>query len=155
MKYVYITLILILSGCGNSKNGSSEEVYKEPELHSFSKIFRLEMGVNVDHVELRFKKLSDTVMGLCYSWTNGDRLIEINDIYWSSLDSYGKTQLMYHELGHCALDLKHEERLVRYVDSTYVYGSIMYPHFFGDSLVYHSNEDKYKIALKNKTLVSF
>jgi len=78
--------------------------------------------------------------------------IVINREYWESLkDDYCKEQLIYHELGHCLLQLDHDDSTV-WKGSYLVPKSIMHPIHFGCYPFYRDNRDYYINELKHNYL---
>jgi hypothetical protein len=77
--------------------------------------------------------LGETV-GECVSWSNGARQINIDPTYWSTLSQDGRIELMYHELGHCALNLQHINTYLQYGCPT----SIMNQFAFGQTQCFSS-----------------
>lgn len=53
-------------------------------------------------------KKAETWVGVCYR--NGTaRAIFIKKWYWNKIDSTSRKTLLFHELGHCILDLEHRD----------------------------------------------
>jgi hypothetical protein len=46
-------------------------------------------------------------LGTCFKYKNGYRYIAISKGYWAFLNEAQRTQLIWHELGHCQLGLMH------------------------------------------------
>lgn len=83
----------------------------------------------VDKFEQDFEDAG--VIGLCVK-TAGQLSIYVSRRHWNSYDSQQREMLIFHELGHCALNLEHDQSL----DSEGVPNDLMYPVNF-DSLYYY------------------
>jgi hypothetical protein len=70
--------------------------------------FEKEFNVRVD-VPIVFDKLDSGKAGVCSKWADGYREIQINPEHWSSYSDLEQEQLIFHELGHCVFDLKHDD----------------------------------------------
>lgn len=77
--------------------------------------------------------------GICYGMGTSAQVVIINSTYWDSLTDAAKEQLMFHELGHCALNRQHREDINS--DGSPV--SIMYHQMFGWMPQYLQNRQLY------------
>lgn len=77
--------------------------------------------------------------GICSGMGTGAKVVIINSLHWSTLGEEEKEQLVFHELGHCALNRQHREDLNP--DGSPV--SIMYHQMFGYLLQYSVNKQTY------------
>jgi hypothetical protein len=89
------------------------------------------------------------VIGLCVK-TSGALSIYVSKRHWDSYDSQQREMLVFHELGHCVLNLDHD----RSMDFEGVPNDLMYPVNF-DSLYYYKYRKFYldhlfKKVAKNK-----
>lgn len=159
MKKIYLIIVvgMVMIGCGKEKTETRDlKVHVDSELEQYALEFEQEMGVNTDYISMMFGDLSGLQMGLCTSWSDGRREITIDKEYWDEQDDLGKEQLMYHELGHCAMNLSHDASLVLDPNTNQnIEASIMNPYFFGDDYNWHSYRDAYKQALKTTRRISF
>lgn len=74
-------------------------------------------------------------VGVCSRWSNGERLIRIDERHWDNYSENERFQVLAHELGHCELDRDH-------VDDKSDLGypmSIMYSYTFEP----HDNQIEY------------
>jgi hypothetical protein len=86
-------------------------------------------------------ELQAGVGGLCTTGTNITPTIQIAKIYWDDIDSEGKEELLFHEMGHCVLNRVHD-----WTVNNQVPVSIMSPAFFGSAL-YVPNKAQYLYEL--------
>jgi hypothetical protein len=66
-------------------------------------------------------------VGECAMYEDDERIVRIDAGTWLKLDTYGKEQLMFHELGHCILDREHCSS----VEGDGKPASVMYPSLIG------------------------
>lgn len=62
---------------------------------------------NIGKIEF-VDKMKDSIIGSCWKYINGYRKIQILRSFVTEPNSMAVKTLMYHELGHCALDLEHK-----------------------------------------------
>ena len=124
----------------------------DAELLPFVQAFQVDMQADTSHVNAAFATLTPPTLGLCESWSDGNRYISVDRRPWDAMSFLGREQLMNHELGHCVLELKHDNRWVD-TNSGIIYGSIMNQYWFGETWFYSVYRSPYKVALKNNALV--
>jgi hypothetical protein len=129
----------------------------ETYVQSFEAIFGEKVQMSIEFSNT----LASQYAGMCTVEENdtyryGTRMIQINPTYWPGIGFYGQQQLIYHELGHCALGRVHWSALDGN-ESGCTWDSngncdqgfpltIMYPVAFGNNgnyqnnLQYYSNE---------------
>lgn len=122
----------------------------DPEFASQVQLFEKLHGSAIS-VPIGFKDLEPPRIGNCVVWSNGYKQIEIDRTYWSEADEQARIGLLFHELGHCILNRKHEERTQFYSGSG-LYGdvpiSLMYPiNFYSE--FYTELQDYYLTELFN------
>ena len=140
----FIFLALILCSCG--KKGTVDPAFQE-----YVQDFEINIGVKVTGVDIYFKAQKAPILGVCISGGSIAK-IEIDPEQWQKMGPYGKEHLIYHELGHCVLGRKHDDRLLAY-NSGYIEGSIMNTYWFGDSWYYLKYRQQYKMGLKNNDVM--
>lgn len=92
----------------------------------------LDRSLRIYKVDKFNREMQDEgVIGLCVK-TASEISIYINTPKWNSYDSQQREMLVFHELGHCILNLEHDRSL----DSDGVPNDLMYPVNF-DSLYYN------------------
>lgn len=147
MKTKMIALMLLLSACG-----TKEKAIIDPAFNSYVQDFEAKVGVPVSGVDIMFKPTEYPAIGVCYQYSSGKNKIEVDPTRWASMDEYGREQLMYHELGHCVLGMRHNDAEVS-MGGWMVEGSIMNSYWFGNAWYYLKWRENYKQAMKNNTLV--
>ena len=95
-------------------------------------------------IRIQFDKLdSDTRIGVCFSWSDGNREVYVDKTTWPTLSTLGKEQLILHELGHCILNRPHVDQLINIGSYKQIPKSIMHPYHFGNNFFYDSNHSYY------------
>lgn len=117
----------------------------QPHVAKFEEI----SGHNVS-ILMEWAELDDSVMGVCYSWSDGHREIQIDSVKWVNLTYEGQEELVMHELGHCILNLEHDEGVLDMGGWTNLPRSIMYPYVFGDYPFYKEFQQYYHDQLVGK-----
>lgn len=145
MKHLNLVILFVLSACG-------KEPYVDPELYQYAKTFEQEIGYSTENITMIFTNLDMPTIGRCTIDFSSNNLIEIDKNFWFISDFDEREQLMYHELGHCAMYLEHDDRKINY-QYMELPGSIMNSSFFGDFIFYKNHKKEYKEALKYKRIV--
>lgn len=73
-------------------------------------------------------------IAICAEYKDGGKIIRVDTGFWLTADNESREQLIFHELGHCALGRKHKDnKMLLNVEEIqyYVPQSIMYPRSFG------------------------
>ena len=135
----FLVLGILVTCCG------PQPIIVEPLLADYVKEFELEYWVE-NNSSVTIVPIEGSHIGRCIKYTDGSRLIEIDSEFFQKNQNnyYVMQQLMYHELGHCVLDLGHNDQLLA---NGYPV-SIMYPWAFGHMYYYEINNDYYVEQLK-------
>lgn len=143
MRYLLAIITLLIVNC--SKLKVNDQNFQAPELLPFILDFEREFGVIIDF-PVTIGKIEPKFAGLCYKWSSGAKKITIaKDIYERhKSDYYAIQQLVYHELGHCALYLDHLDS----IDNNGYPLSIMYKSFFGFIQYYKDHNNSYIDQMK-------
>jgi hypothetical protein len=64
-------------------------------------------GIDTDSVVLSFAPLEVDRLGECERWPLQPNIIYIDPVWWADLKEDCREALIFHEMGHCALDLDH------------------------------------------------
>ena len=157
MKKIFLSaLLFLLIGCATEPKPAPTvaadpgvlalNINESEDFGVYVRLFQLEMSnrgmdlsmPNLDRslriyiVEKFNKELQDdSVIGLCAK-TSGRLSIYIDKNTWDKYDSLQREMLIFHELGHCALNLGHDKSL----DTNGIPNDIMYPVSF-DALYYY------------------
>lgn len=122
---------------------------QEPEFEVYTQAFASTFQVDVSKIATRFGNVLPNV-GLC-EITMGkgvdQRRITIEPDYWRNATILEREQLIWHELGHCALLLIHNETLIKKGEWQFP-ESIMFPNVFGHLRFYEINHAYYIERLK-------
>lgn len=143
MRFTYYIFILAFVGCGQSP--STQPVTVDPALAPYLTSFETNIGASAAGINVGFADTETTpnplgeTIGECQMWSDGTRTIQVDSAYWATASESDRTELMYHELGHCALYLQHITTLQASGCPT----SIMYPYDFGNYLCFTGNESYY------------
>jgi hypothetical protein len=115
---------------GGDANISSTPAFTEdlPELNAvvarFYRLSKVYMPpdrpiVPSKKITIQFANLDDTVIGLCQRpiFKSVFRpILTIDRNFWKTADSGTKEQLVFHELGHCALGRLHNDAVVNFLN---------------------------------------
>jgi hypothetical protein len=151
MKYLWILLLPLLVSCGRNGDHVSQPndgsphipVTVDPALSYYMFKFQNDIGVNTSGITAQFAALSAPTVGQCVQYSNGDKVIQIDPVYWATALYSTREQLMYHEIAHCAMNLQH----ILTIDTNNCPISIMYPNAFGFLGCYINNEAYYYAEL--------
>lgn len=139
MNQILAILFLLITACGVPRSYESHS-----DFNKYKEKFEQETGVAVSVPIIYDETLSNEYAAVCEIFSDGYKLIRINELYWSYYGESGREELVYHELGHCVLDRDHTEELT--IPPAYRYAipnSIMYPYAFGNSFYYLAFRDHY------------
>jgi hypothetical protein len=148
--------LLMLSACGPSDVVQDIDIFHgvDPRIQVYFTRFESKTGVGTYGITAGFTTLNG-LAGECVQ--NGmQREVRIDSSYWTQInyDDSQMEQLIFHELGHCALGLGH---IPTYVISlrfnSYIQGSIMNPYAFGPTTWYAYYESYYVDALIHNTTI--
>lgn len=140
LKYI---LPLLLVGCAG--------VNVDPELKGYIDEFDREIGtnsfVNATFVPYMPNKTESNLLGVClYSGSVfAPNTIQVDRGDWDFMTDTERKQLMWHELGHCVLGLKHDETIL---EDGYP-KSIMFPQLMPD-FIWNLRFDRFKEELSNR-----
>jgi len=111
-----ILFLLFLVSCGKFSDMLNREDTPTPKTtdKAFSKYvssFELHFNKKVK-VPITFSKLDDRYAGVCYTYSNGYREIEISKTSWDSMNDEQREQVIFHELGHYVLNKGHDDTML-------------------------------------------
>ena len=144
-------MALSLSACGSSPEdkpqGASASVPQgiDAALMPYFQSFANGVGINFSGVAGVFGSLPYPTVGRCTKVNTGERYITIDPYYWSQVNENTKEELMYHELGHCVLNLAHNETK----DANNCPISVMFPNTFGYDACFGANKAYYFSELRS------
>lgn len=113
MKLLLI-ILLLTSGCASMTTFNTVIVHEptaQEHVDSFLRLKREYLGTNIPYydIEVRIGSLPGLKLAIC-EWTPSRtklRTIILDGRSWFDLSDTGKEQLIYHEMGHCDLDVFH------------------------------------------------
>jgi hypothetical protein len=125
--------ILALVACGKQ-----EPIVVDTILASYFDRFVRDVGASVQGISGSFGTITLPAVAYCTISTDG-RSITVDRTFWNKSSENQREELIYHELGHCALNRDHDSSMQQNSFCPY---TIMYPYSFGDSECY-ANEKPY------------
>jgi hypothetical protein len=146
--FLILSMAMILIGCTPQPFPAQPRIVN-PAFETYVQSFEATWG-NTAEMTIEFSTLNNNLVGLCSitsgTYKYGTRTIQIDSTYWNDIDSDGQEQLIYHEMGHCALGRMHWSALdnntacqTYTLAGTWVSGcplTIMYPVAFGNNGFY-------------------
>lgn len=119
-----LLLSLLLSACAKPQPDPRSISGIDPAFTSYVQKFESYYGNSIGDIPIQFTDIASPTIGVCTRWTSGERQIVIDRTYWNNpyTSDKAKMGLIFHELGHCALNREHNNT------TFYYYGS----HIAGD-----------------------
>jgi hypothetical protein len=100
----YFLGLLLLTACAAPR--PIQEFPVPAEIYEHVETFERACDVRVN-LPIDFGSLPPPVIGRCY-YSDIYREIELDKDIWPGLDYLQREQLIFHELGHCTLDIDHD-----------------------------------------------
>lgn len=102
----------------------------DPQFIPYIQEFEHYYKSSVSHVPIGFKDLGPNIAGICYRTIFDGKTIyayvEIDSLYWPTLSEHQKINLIFHELGHCAMNRDHVPfEAVRLCPTSFMHYQIM------------------------------
>jgi hypothetical protein len=150
MKTLPLIIFFLLVGCGPVKQ-------THPDFIKYINSFETELNLKVKttivykSIVLSEEELKKSrSVGTCYRYANSNKnFIDIEKQYWDAASEAVKEQLIFHELGHCELNLDHTEEKISTPFGS-IPKSIMFPYVFGNQMYYQVYKNYYVEELKDK-----
>lgn len=96
--------LLALTSCGGA-------IEADPAFSDRIAAWQSEKGFVADGVIVTFSDdLTETRAGVCLKGFGKKNVVRVSRKRWAQLSPGQKTNLIFHELGHCVLDLPHDDR---------------------------------------------
>lgn len=119
-KYGWIIAVCLLTiGCGKPH-------YQESEFTPYTIQFQQATGKSSDNLYMHFATQAemngDMTMGEC----DDESEIKIVESKWNQMNEGQRTMLIFHELGHCLMNLSHDSNMLE--DKYACPESVMYPN---------------------------
>ncbi len=161
MRFLLALLIMFTVGCTTASKQEAppiKSVNMDQEAGVYLRFFRqaaIMRGLSLNYETLRVYKvdrfpwsdINDYTIGVCLRKAE-KHVILIKEEYWDRADSVSREMLMFHELGHCILDLPHNLATRPNGDPV----SLMYPTIF-ESSTYYDNHEPYLDELFRSALI--
>ena len=125
-----IVLSLLLSACGKAP-----EINVDPDIEIYFQKFTQDTGKEVKDISAMFNPMARPTIAMCI-FMGDTRRIEVDRTYWDESSDDDREQIIYHELGHCALYRGHNNALNQYKCQA----SIMHQYIFAESPCYKMNK---------------
>lgn len=115
MKLIIAFMFYACSGCGmadklptdvNGKNDNPPKYSMQDHNPIFDE-YTTDFPSNTKQIPIVFVEDMKDKAGVCYRWPNGHREVEINETTWVNYSDSQRRWLIWHELGHCELDMGH------------------------------------------------
>lgn len=114
-KTIHFIIFLLFISCGYKPdfiNNDYPAPYTKAKSHSDFNSYIAEFEIiskKKVNVPIIYGELDLSYAGVCTMWSDGYREIKINRVYWLFYSDAQKEILVFHELGHCVLGLKHND----------------------------------------------
>lgn len=154
----YFLIVLALFGCKQMEaldhrkvstgNPNGTNVIENATLAVYMRNFDAFYGVNSTTISSEFATLESPTVGLCWTYSDGSHLIQIDTTYWDSVNEMGKEQVILHEYGHCQFGLDHNSKMLDLGEYGMIPETVMNPYVFGDAQYYVDFHDYYLKELK-------
>ena len=111
-----LLLVFFFSACEEGQeNFTVVDNYIEEDLQEYFESFKQEAAkynIEIDYEDLRIdgyiRNIRERgVAGQCQTFEGGLNAVVISSAYWNTIEGLQREFLVYHELGHCALDREH------------------------------------------------
>ena len=80
------------------------------------------------------------VIGLCTTYTDGKRAIEVKRSFWDNASVTSRAVLIDHELGHCRLNREHKDELYRGYKVSVMHSSLVNQVDYYDMKIFYKYE---------------
>ena len=113
--------------------------------------YHADLDMNVHNIPVNFADLDKRYLGACYYYGKAHqwREIKIDREQWEELDEAQRKALIYHELGHCALNRKHKDEHYRSFPV-----SIMNTYHIGSNYEKYSEEYNYELFTEDESILT-
>jgi len=137
----------------------------DPYFDSYKEFFQNESGlygetvISIWQIPIQFNTEESNTLGACYYYPDSHREITINTVHWFSITEIQRLSLLFHELGHCALDLNgHNDEVVEglpvTIMSTYQSSSDLFIDYYDEYMMelFAGNTTAIKERLLNRVV---
>jgi len=109
----FMSLMFVFMSCSEDEDA----IFVDEEIAEYYDRFEAEaeirnLNINLDSLEIEAfirSIITQTVIGQCQSNDDGSRTIVVDRNFWKESDDLLREFLIFHELGHCALNKGHND----------------------------------------------
>ena len=115
-----LLVLIFLVACGNKVAKKVIDPAFLQDISTFQSIYHMNIKSSVV-----FGVVDSRFVAVCNKYSDGSRKVIVDKIWWQSFSREQQQSLIFHELGHCELNLGHTEALAGNCPV-----SLMYPSVF-------------------------
>ena len=154
MKNILIFSLMLVS-CGKYYADPRAILTTDAAFTPYIKDFETLYGKKINNIPINFGNTANVAfIAVCRKWSDFEKDIIVKKEVWNMLSKEQKQELIFHELGHCELNLEHISNYTYNVNNPYICPiSIMNPQVFNDysiSYCYNANINYYTNKLFNR-----
>ncbi len=142
--YFLMLLLTLTAGCGRDyytydgfdvTGEAGQTRIVDVELEAYVQKFESEWGQRISF-RVKVSDIPEGKVGMCTTWTNGDKLAEVDRVYVDLSTPNQVEQVVMHELGHCALGRGHD-------NGTWTFSGLILPDSVMRSYAFTVSESNY------------
>lgn len=129
----YFSTLMMLLGCSNislNPEPVQKPIFQEEIFKPYVSTFEKELDTNAQDINTKFEKITNNttkiIVGKCFI---DNKTIIIDPDFWDKAKDCEREEIIFHELGHCALKIMHNTNIINLGDKQ-IPESIMYPYIF-------------------------
>lgn len=139
MRTIFIIMFLLFYSCATATYNNGLESY----IQRFEQYCNCKINMRIKITPISQTEKDYKTVGVCYGFKMSKlfRSIEIDEGYWNSASDCERESTIFHELGHCYLDLDHDSSVIQ--GDYYLFArpkSLMHPYTFPQ---YCANKEEY------------
>lgn len=109
---LHVAFLILLASCAGPQEEmpGRSHLTSNPVFNKYIEQFEAYRGMrDQQNIAVAFESLEAPDVGKCIKYEDGRRVIKIDPYFWDNSVEIVKSALMFHELGHCELDLEHNK----------------------------------------------
>lgn len=145
MRAILLVIILMITGCGKppqdvvvSPQQPILPIVVDASIAPYFIRFTQNIGIDSNGISANLAALTYPTLGQC-TISGPNKTVTIDPTFWANASDNEHEELVFHELGHCAMGLGHINTLNPYNCPD----SIMYQYEFGSSTCYANSKPYY------------